>query len=109
MKEDDLLAKQDIANRPREVAAALLTELKIWLDNKCIAKELLSNASNLMASRYVYKWKIKKVEGKDQKTVRLRLVLRGFMDQEAFSVETFSGTARGQPRRFFASEAACHP
>ena len=31
------------------------------------------------------------------------------MDQETFSVETFSGTARRQSQRILASEAACHP
>eukprot|EP00959_Pyramimonas_sp_CCMP1952_P430962 9025983-Pyramimonas_sp.AAC.1 len=31
------------------------------------------------------------------------------MDTEAFDVETFSGTARRQPQRLLASEAACHP
>ena len=61
----------------------MLTELKIWLDNRCFAKELLSKATNVMTSRYVYKWKFVKDEsGKDQKIIRLRLVLRGFMDQE---------------------------
>eukprot|EP00959_Pyramimonas_sp_CCMP1952_P010372 217320-Pyramimonas_sp.AAC.1 len=43
------------------------------------------------------------------KTIRLRLALRGFMDTEAFDVETFSGTARRQSQRLLASEAACHP
>ena len=31
------------------------------------------------------------------------------MDLEAFSVDTFSGTARRQSQRLLASEAACHP
>ena len=78
VKEDDLPTKQDIANRPREVAGALLIELKASLDNTCFAKEPLSNASNAMTSGYLYKWKIKKIEGKDQKIFRLRLVLSGF-------------------------------
>ena len=34
VKEDDLLTKQDILNHPKEVSAALLTELKIWLDTE---------------------------------------------------------------------------
>ena len=39
----------------------------------------------------------------------MRLVLRGFMDWEAFSIDTFSGTAKRQSQRILASEAACHP
>ena len=63
-----------------------------------------------MTSRYVYKWKfIKRPDGGQDKIIRLRLVLRGFMDTEAFDVETFSGTARRQSQKLLASEAACHP
>ena len=65
VKEDVLLTKQDISSNPKQVSAALLTELKIWLDNRCFAKELLSKATNVMTSRYVYKWKfIKDPSGK---------------------------------------------
>ena len=39
----------------------------------------------------------------------MRLVLRGFMDHEAFSLDTYSGTAKRQSQRLLASEAACHP
>eukprot|EP00959_Pyramimonas_sp_CCMP1952_P137836 2885348-Pyramimonas_sp.AAC.1 len=59
----------------------------------------LSKASNTMTSIYVYKWKFVKVGTENVKTTRLRLVLRGFMDTEAFDVETFSGTARRQSQR----------
>ena len=38
----------------------------------------------------------------------MRLVLRGFMDTEAFSLDTFSGTAKRQSQRILASEAACN-
>eukprot|EP00959_Pyramimonas_sp_CCMP1952_P152343 3187387-Pyramimonas_sp.AAC.1 len=42
-----------------------------------------------------------------ERTIRLRLVLRGFMDLETFDVETFSGTARRLSRGLIASTAAC--
>eukprot|EP00959_Pyramimonas_sp_CCMP1952_P381966 8004258-Pyramimonas_sp.AAC.1 len=52
-------------------------------------------ASNIMTSRYVYTLKfVKNERGGMERTIRLRLVIRGFMDLEAFGVETFSGTAR---------------
>eukprot|EP00959_Pyramimonas_sp_CCMP1952_P355987 7455274-Pyramimonas_sp.AAC.1 len=45
-----------------------------------------------MASSYVYKWKLVQNEkGAMERTVRLRQVLRGPMDFEAFDVETFFG------------------
>ena len=42
-----------------------------------------------------------------ERTIRLRLVLRGFMDLQAFDVETYSGTARRANQRLLASTAAC--
>eukprot|EP00959_Pyramimonas_sp_CCMP1952_P306826 6421799-Pyramimonas_sp.AAC.1 len=56
VKEDDLLTKADIVAHPKEVSAVLYTELKIWLDNWCFEMHDLSKASNIMTSRYVYKW-----------------------------------------------------
>eukprot|EP00959_Pyramimonas_sp_CCMP1952_P357988 7495551-Pyramimonas_sp.AAC.1 len=55
----------------------------------------IAKASNIMTSRYVYAWKFVKNEGGEmERTIRLRLVLRGLADHEVFGVETFSGTAR---------------
>eukprot|EP00959_Pyramimonas_sp_CCMP1952_P006757 141316-Pyramimonas_sp.AAC.1 len=42
-----------------------------------------------------------------KRPIPLRLVLRGFMDLEAFDVETFSGTARRSSQRLLATTAAC--
>ena len=64
-----------------------------------------------MTSRYVAKWKFVKnpKTGNMDRTIRMRLVLRGFMDTEAFSVDTFAGTAKRTSQRILASQAACHP
>ena len=82
-----------------------------------------------MTSRYVAKWKWIQSSGDKrakhapdlyeglplvdqgqhwQKIIRMRLVLRGFMDIEAFSLDTFSGTAKRSSQRMLASEASCH-
>ena len=63
-----------------------------------------------MTSRYVAKWKWVKDKGaRWQKIIRMRLVLRGLMDIDAYSLDTFSGTARRTSQRILASEAAAHP
>eukprot|EP00959_Pyramimonas_sp_CCMP1952_P002792 57528-Pyramimonas_sp.AAC.2 len=68
----------------------------------------IAKASNIMTSRYACKWKfVKNEKGEMERTIRLRLVLRGFMDLEAFDVEAFSGTVRRSSHRLFASTAAC--
>ncbi len=109
IKEDDLLTKKDIQENATEVSSATVTELKTWIDNKCFKKCSLKDARNVMTSRYVVKWKFaKQPDGSMKKTIRMRMCLRGFMDIEAFSVDTFSGTARRTSQRFLASEAACH-
>ena len=43
-----------------------------------------------------------------KKIIRMRMVLRGFMDQEAYSLETFAGTAKRTSQRVLAREAAVH-
>ena len=78
-------------------------------DNSCFKKCLLKDAKNIMTSRYVAKWKWVMLNGTRTRIIRMRLVLRGFMDLEAFSLDTFSGTARRTSQRLLASEAACHP
>jgi len=110
VKEDDLPSKQVFADNVAEVTSATIAELKTWLSNNCFKMCLLKIAQNVMTSRYVAKWKwMKNAQGKQVRQIRMRLCLRGFMDLEAFSVDTFSGTARRQSQRLLASEAACHP
>eukprot|EP00959_Pyramimonas_sp_CCMP1952_P466825 9490598-Pyramimonas_sp.AAC.2 len=50
---------------------------------------------------------MKNEKGDMERTTRLRLVFRGFMDLEAFDVEAFSGTAWRSSQRLLASAAAC--
>ena len=108
VKEDDLLTKADIQANPVKVSQALYKELKTWFDNKCFTIQDISKASNIMTSRYVYKCKFDKNDTVVmERTIRLRLVLRGFWDFQAFDVETYSGTARRANQRLLASTAAC--
>ena len=66
-----------------------------WLSNKCFEICNLRDTQNTMTSRYACKWKwIKDNLGRLIKIIRMRLVLRGFMDLEAFSLDTFAGTAK---------------
>eukprot|EP00959_Pyramimonas_sp_CCMP1952_P377802 7913773-Pyramimonas_sp.AAC.1 len=54
----------------------------------------ISEASNIMSSRYVYALKsVNNEKGEMERTIRLRLVLRGFMDLEAFDIENFFGNS----------------
>ena len=82
-----------------------------WPDHKCFEKHLLKNAKNLMTSRYVVKWKwVKDPKSASWKRIiRMRLVLRGFMETGAFLLDIYSGTVKRTFQRILPSEAACHP
>ena len=108
VKEDDLLSKQELLTHAKDVSVATIAELNIWINNVCFKKRLLKGAQNVMTSRYVAKWKWIKSATGWERIIRMRLVLRGFMDTEAFSLDTFSGTARRVSQRIVGSEVACH-
>ena len=108
VKEDDILSKREILDNAEAVSQATLAELQTWLKNDCFVMCDLKTARNIMTSRYVAKWKWIHEHGAWRKIIRMRLVLRGFMDWEAFSIDTFSGTAKRTSQRMLASEAACH-
>jgi len=79
------------------------------LEHDCFDMCLLKDATNIRTSRYVAKWKWVMENGTWIRIIRMRLVLRGFMDTEAFSLDIYSGTAKRTSQRILASEAACHP
>ena len=109
VKEDDLLSKKELEQNAKEVADATISEIKTWIGYKCFKKCFLKDARNVMTSRYVAKWKwVLQPDGKWLRLIRMRMCLRGFMDLEAFSLDTFSGTAKRSSQRILASEAACH-
>eukprot|EP00959_Pyramimonas_sp_CCMP1952_P224749 4699592-Pyramimonas_sp.AAC.1 len=109
VEEDDLLTEADVQANPENISKVFLTELKTWLDNKWFQMQDIAKASNIMTSRYVYTLKFAKNEkGEIERAIRFLLVLRDFMDLEAFDVETFSGTAWRSRQRLPASTAACN-
>eukprot|EP00959_Pyramimonas_sp_CCMP1952_P016053 339526-Pyramimonas_sp.AAC.1 len=89
VKEDDLLAKAAAQTNPVKYAGSIEGvkhhdfEIRIEVEVR------------------------KERKGYMERTIRLRLVLRGFTDLEAFDVETFSWTTRRSSQRLFASAAAC--
>ena len=104
VKEGDMMTKKDLQKYPAEAARATRDESLGWIRNKCYEIATLKEASNVLTSRYVAKWK--RVDGKW--IISMRLYLRGFQDMEAFDVEALAGTASRHSQRLLASEAACH-
>eukprot|EP00959_Pyramimonas_sp_CCMP1952_P043704 913432-Pyramimonas_sp.AAC.1 len=66
----------------------------------------IAKALNIMTSRYAcILMFVENEKGEMERTIRLRLVLRGCMDLEAFDVETSSGAARLSSQSLLASTA----
>eukprot|EP00959_Pyramimonas_sp_CCMP1952_P085768 1794024-Pyramimonas_sp.AAC.1 len=108
VKEDDLLTEPDIQVNPVKASKALYTEHKTWFDKACFKVRDISNMSNIMTSMRANKRKFVKVEkGEMKRTNGLRPVLWGFVDLEAFDVETFSGAEWRSSKRLVDSAAAC--
>ena len=109
-RETDLLTPDELRAHAKEVAAAILEELTIWVKYSCFERRPKKGARNVMDSRYVAKWKmIKGPSGTLICIIRMRMALRGFKDIDAASLLTYSATAARASQRIIASETACHP
>ena len=94
-RDADLLTKEEVNSLTKEVAAAILEELSIWVKYRCFERRPLKGAHNVMDSRHVYKWKHRKTaDGKTVRIIRCRMALRGFRDMDAGALLTFAGTAK---------------
>ena len=109
--EKDMLHTRDkITHHTMKITEAAEAEIKIRIEDSCVATSLLTGAPNVMTSRYAAQWRqVMSSDGGQTYIILIRLVPRGLMDTEAFSINTSSGTARRSSQRLFASESACHP
>ena len=81
--------------------------MRARIGNRCFQNASSREIPDAMSSHCMCKLKFIRNETDEMvRTIRIRLVLRGFIDAEAFDVETFSGAARGSSQRLLASEAA---
>jgi hypothetical protein len=109
-RDTDILTKDEENTHWKELQAAMLEELKIWVKYKCFHMRLNEGARNIMDSRNVLKWKwIKDDKGLKKRIIRCRVALRGFKDRDADILETHAGTACRTSQRLLTSEAANHP
>ena len=109
-RDTDVLTKEEETKHWKELQAAMLEELRIWVKYKCFHMRPKLGARNIMDSRNVLKWKwVKDETGKSNRIIRCRLALRGFKDQDADWLETYAGAAGRTSQRILTSEAANHP
>eukprot|EP00959_Pyramimonas_sp_CCMP1952_P096310 2013541-Pyramimonas_sp.AAC.1 len=63
VKENGLLTNAEMKAHPLQVGKARYTESRIWLGSECFKMASLTDAANVMTSRYVYTWAFVKNEG----------------------------------------------
>ena len=66
---------EDMRKHPEQVKAAILAELKRWVENDSFKRQPRSQAKNLLTSRYVMTWK-RQTEG--NRIMKCRICVRGF-------------------------------
>ena len=91
------------------MAAAVLEELKVWIDHQCFTRRPRAGARNILDCRWVGKWKWTRRKDRPEEKVsivRMRLTLRGFKDADADSLTTYAGTSSRLDQRVIVSEAA---
>ena len=82
VKEDDLHTRKKLHEYERDVSKDIIAEIQIWLQSDCFKMRLLRDADNLMTYRYIAKWELVFANGQWRRIIRMRLVLRDFMDIE---------------------------
>ena len=102
---DDVLTADEIKRHPDLIKQAIKDELSLWVKCQIMTRAPRSGASNVVTSRFVFKWKI--VDG--TRTIRARMVLHGFKDAVKNDSDTYAGTASRASQRLLVSEAALHP
>ena len=81
---------EDLKKYPELVRLAVIAEIKRWLDNDALRRQLRSKAVNILTSRYVFTWK-RMSDG--SRILKCRITVHGFKDMEKNTVDRYSGTS----------------
>jgi hypothetical protein len=100
----DALTPEETKSNWKAVEAAIRKEVKSFVDLRTFEKLLRSQATNVMTSKWVLRWKV--VE--NQRVIKARLTVRGFQDLAATELETFASTCSRWGQRIINSIVATH-
>ena len=90
-RDTDLLTSDEYRNFAREVAAAILEELMVWIGHECFTRRPRRGARNILDVKWVGKWKRTKSKEDPSKMVQIicmRMTLRGIKDVDADSLKS---------------------
>ena len=94
----------------------MLKELQTWAELKCFSRKARREARNVIDVRWVikFKWELPTtaVGGSQRaepsravKTIRARLTVRGFKDQQKADIDRYAGTSSRTSQKLIVSEA----
>eukprot|EP00971_Amphidinium_carterae_P328570 6460520-Amphidinium_carterae.1 len=89
-KSNHNLTSEEKRQHADEVKAAVLSELKRWVGLNSLKRVSRRGAVNVLESIYVLTWKR---DAKGNRQIKCRLCVRGFQEQYAQDLETYSGTS----------------
>ncbi len=121
-RDDDTLTTEQVQSHWGEVQAAMLKELQTWSDHKCFSRRPREGARNVIDTRWVIKFKMEQsttaivnhIRGGShstepaattKKTIRARLTVRGFKDNERGDIDRYAGTSSRCSQKALVSEA----
>ena len=103
------LTPLEIRQHWSEILKSIQKELLVWAHNGCISRKPRNQAKNIVDCKFVITWTwelntVSATESTKQKqdgrwTIRCRLTIRGFKDQDKDYLDTYAGTAQRYAQR----------
>ena len=97
------VSDDEMRQHPEMVKAAILAELRRWVDNGSFKRQPRREAKNLLTSRYVMTWK-RQSDG--SRIMKCRICVRGFQDMHKDDLDRYSGTSTRWGQRAVVATAA---
>jgi len=116
-RDDDILTPAQLKEHWPEVRKAMLKELQTWATLKCFSRKARKSARNIIDVRWVvkFKWEVPTSDASGSRpteartpvrTIRARLTVRGFKDQQKADIDRYAGTSSRCAQKLIVSEAA---
>ena len=103
MKSLDELSAAEINTWWTQVLAAATGEIQSFIELRTFTRAPHALHSNILSSRWLYKWKQKPGE---ERKIKARLVIRGYEDNDAQTLATWANTATRWGQRIVCSVSA---
>ena len=88
---NNILKREEALTHVEECREAMILELMRWVKHKAWRRGKLHEATNVLKSKWVLKWKDISDGTSKTRKIKARLVAQGFLDRQA--TETFAGTS----------------